>query len=105
MSLLQEIYGWAQAQPAWQRDAISRLLAKQTLTTDDVDDLYALLKVAHGIKDSKGREPHKFSADQIPAEIKIATHVELRAVKNLKHVNAIAANQRLPLGAVGLTVI
>jgi recombinational DNA repair ATPase RecF len=105
MSLLQEIFGWAQGQPAWQSDAISRLLAKQTLTTDDVDDLYALLKVAHGIPDPKGRKPNKFSADQIPAEIKNATHVELHAIKNLRHVNAIAENQRLPLGATGLTVI
>lgn len=44
MSILQEILGWTQGVPAWQSDAAARLLAKQTLNADDLDDLYALLK-------------------------------------------------------------
>lgn len=105
MSILQEILIWAQGLPAWQSDAVARLLAKQSLTQYDVDDLFALLKVAHGIPDSKDRKPKPLTADQIPAPVKVSSHVELRAMKNLRHVNAIAENQYLPFGTFGLTVI
>jgi energy-coupling factor transporter ATP-binding protein EcfA2 len=105
MSILLEILGWTQTLPSWQSDAVARLLAKQTLTTDDLDDLYALLKVAHGIPDLKDRKPKPLTANQIPAPVKLTTHVELRAMKNLRNVNAIAENQRLPFSAVGMTVI
>jgi len=105
MSILQEILSWTQGLPAWQGDAIARLLAKQTLSADDQDDLFALVKLSHGIPDPKHRKPRPLTADQIPARLKVTKHVELRAMKNMRHVNAIADNQRLPFSAAGLTVI
>lgn len=105
MSILLEIFAWTQGLPAWQSDAVSRLLAKQILTTEDYDDLYALLKLAHGIDDPKKRQPKPLTAEQIPAPIKVTRHVELSAIKNLLNVNAIAENQHLALSASGLTVI
>ncbi|HAN49110.1 MAG TPA: ATPase, partial [Nitrospira sp.] len=105
MSILQEILGWTQGVPAWQSDAAARLLAKQTLNAEDLDDLYALLKMAHGIPDPKNRTPKPLASDQIPAPVKASTHVELLAMKNLQHVNAIAENQYLSFGSGGLTVI
>ena len=105
MSILQEILDWTKGLPEWQSDAVARLLAKQTLTIEDQDDLFALLKAAHGITDPKDRKPKPLTADQIPAPVQAATHVELRAIKSMRHVNAIAENQRLPFGASGMTVI
>ena len=105
MSILQDILKWAQGLPAWQSDAIARLFAKQTLSQSDLDDLHALLKTEHGIPDPKGRVASKLSADQIPAASAANAHVELLAIKNLRHVNAIAQNQRLTFGAKGLTII
>lgn len=105
MSILQEILAWAQGLPAWQSDAVARLLAKQMLTADDQDDLFALLKLAHGIPDPKGRTPKPLTAEQIPAPVEKATHIALLAMKNMHHVNAIAENQRLPFSASGMTVI
>ncbi|QKE40022.1 MAG: AAA family ATPase [Ferrovum myxofaciens] len=105
MSILQEILNWAQGLPSWQSDAVARLLVQQALVAEDVDDLFALLKLSHGIPDPKGRTPKPLTADQIPAPVKVSTHVELRAMKNMRHVNAIAENQRLPFGTSGLTVI
>ena len=105
MSLLQEILKWTESLPPWQSDAVARLLAKQTLTPDDEADLLALLKAAHGIPDPKSRTPKPLTADQIPAPAMGSAHVELRAMKNLRHVNAIAENQHLPFGSSGLTVI
>lgn len=103
--LLQEILDWSKSLPAWQSDAVARLLATQTLTAEDQDDLFALLKAAHGIPDPKDRKPKPLTADQIPAPVKATTHVELRAMKNMRHVNAIAENQHLPFSAAGMTVI
>ncbi len=105
LSLLQEILNWSQGLPAWQSDAVARLLAKQTLTAEDQDDLFALLKAANGIPDPKGRKPNPLTADQIPAPVKATTHVELLAMKNMRHVNAIAENQRLSFSPDGMTVI
>ncbi|WP_425894515.1 AAA family ATPase [Ralstonia pseudosolanacearum] len=105
MAILQEILAWTQGLPAWQSDAVSRLLAKQTLVPQDHEDLYALLKLAHGIPDPKNRQPKPLTADQIPAQVEANTHIELRAIKNLRNVNAIAENQQLTVGPVGMTVI
>lgn len=105
MTILQEILVWTQGLPAWQSDAVARMLAKQTLTPQDLEDLYALLKLAHGIPDPKNRQPQPLTADQIPAQVKATTHIELRAIKNLRNVNAIAENQQLAVGPVGMTVI
>jgi energy-coupling factor transporter ATP-binding protein EcfA2 len=105
MPVLQEILAWSKTIPAWQSDAISRLLAKQKLEGSDLDDLFALLKASQGIADPKGRTPTPMTADQVPAPIQLATHVSLLAIKNLSRVNAIAPNRRLPIGATGLTVI
>ncbi len=105
MTLLQEILNWSTSLPPWQSDAVARLLAKQTLTAEDQDDLFALLKTAHGIPDPKVRKPKPLTAEQIPAPVKATTHVELRAIKNMRHVNAIAENQRLPFSSTGMTVI
>ncbi|RZL94536.1 MAG: ATPase [Variovorax sp.] len=105
MSILQEVLVWTQGLPSWQSDAVARLLAKQTLTEGDLDDLYALLKAAHGIPDPKDRKPEPLTAGQIPAPVKETTHVQLRAMKDLRHVNAIAESQNLPFSAAGMTVI
>ena len=73
MSILQEILDWTKGLPEWQSDAVARLLAKQTLTIEDQDDLFALLKAAHGITDPKDRKPKPLTADQIPAPVQAAS--------------------------------
>ena len=104
MPVLQEILVWTQGLPAWQSDAVSRLLEKRTLTPQDYEDLYALLKLAHGIPDPKNRQPLPLTANQIPAQVEENTHIELLAIKNLRNVNAIAENQQLAVGPAGMTV-
>ena len=105
MSITREILVWAQGLPLWQSDAVSRLLTKQSLTADDIDDLFALLKSEHGIVDPKGRVPRPLSADQIPASVPVETHVEILSIKNMRNVNAIAKDQCLSFFKSGITVI
>jgi len=40
MIILNEILDWSMGLPAWQSDAISRLLNCETLSKDDTDDGY-----------------------------------------------------------------
>ena len=105
MTILQEILNWSKGLPAWQSDAIARLFAKGTLSTDDVDDLFALLKAEHGIPDTEGRKATRLSADQIPVAPECDTQVKMMGLKNLRHVNALAEKQRLPFCPSGLTLI
>lgn len=55
MTILQEIQKWSEKQPAWQQDAIARLYLQSELSNKDYEDMYALLKMEHGIPDPKGR--------------------------------------------------
>ena len=105
MSILQEILGWAKGLAPWQSDAVGRLFTKESLSAEDLDDLYAILKAEHGIPDPKGRKANPLADDKIPAGSQPNEHVELAAMKNLSDVNAIAEKQRLEFGSKGLTVI
>ena len=105
MSVLQEIVSWAQDLPPWEADAISRLLSKPALTGDDYEDLFALLKAEHGVPDPKNRVPTKLDADIAPVPTQPSDQVQLKAIKNLIRVNAIAEAHTLPIAATGLTVI
>jgi len=105
MSIFQEILKWSEGLPAWQSDAIARLFAKEALSEADLDDLFALMKAEHGIPDPQCRTANKLNAEQIPAPAAPNTHIRLMALKNLRHVNRIADNQRLVFNPNGVTVI
>ncbi|WP_068871006.1 AAA family ATPase [Edwardsiella tarda] len=105
MTILQEILAWSQGLPPWQSDAVSRLLRKQTLTTQDHDDLYALLKLHFGISDPKNRKANPLTAAQLPVPVTKDTDIKLFTIKDLHNVNAIAENQQLVIGPTGMTVI
>ncbi len=105
MSILQDILKWSNSLPAWQSDAIGRLFEKEELSIEDLNDLYALLKDEHGLEDPKGRKAIRLSADQIPVSATSSTQIELIAMKDLRNVNCIAPDQRLPFSPRGLTLI
>jgi hypothetical protein len=105
MSILQEVLAWSKRLPAWQSDAVARLLAKAELSPVDETDLFALLKLEHGIADPQGRIARPLSADQIPVPVQSSTHVQLVAIKDMRQVNAIAEGQKLRFAPTGLTVI
>lgn len=105
MSILQEILHWSKGLPPWQSDALRRLFMNGSLSNDDIDDLFALLKAEHGIPDSKSHTAKILSADQIPVSVVPDTKIKILALKNLRHVNAIAENQHLNFSSMGLTLI
>jgi len=104
MALLNEILSWSTTLPVWQQDAVRRLFLQEDLTQQDYDDLYALLKVAHGIPDSQNRQPIPLAAEHLPAKTTGATIV-LKAMRDLQHVNRIVSGQTLTFSPTGITVI
>jgi energy-coupling factor transporter ATP-binding protein EcfA2 len=105
MTILQEILKWSEGLPVWQQDAIARLYVKSDLSPQDFDDLYALLKSAHGIPDPNGRVPSKLATELVAVPQASDRLVQIVAIKNLCNVNALAEDQRLPINPSGLSVI
>ncbi len=107
MALLDEILAWTEASlTPWQRDAARRLFQEQQgLSPLDYDDLYALLKSSHGLADPANRTPVPLAAAHLPARAAGVAGVVLKAMRELKNVNRIAANQVLQFAPKGLTVI
>ena len=106
MSLTADILAWAQTDlKPWQSDAVRRLFQKGDLSSEDLRDLYALLKVQHGIPDPNGRKPKPVSAEDVPDPTSKALTVVLLWMRDLKYVNSIAEGQALSFSPQGLTVI
>lgn len=105
MTILQEILKWSKELPGWQQDVIAKLYSKTDLSAQDYDDVYALLKSAHGIVDTKGRVPTKLADEQVAAPQTVDRLVQLAAIKNLRNVNALAEGQRISINPSGLSVI
>ena len=104
MALLDRILLWSATLPDWQRDAMRLLFQQEELTEQDYDDLYAMLKAAHGIPDQGNRRPVPLAAEHLPANVSSGI-VVLNAMRDLLHVNRIASGQTLTLSPVGITVI
>jgi hypothetical protein len=57
MTTLETIITWAEDDlPAWQSDAVRRLLSQDTLSDDDKNDILLMLKDSAGLNDAKTSE-------------------------------------------------
>jgi len=94
---LANVLAWSADNPSWQRDALRRLATQAALESAEIDELVAICKgdsPAIPLDATHLRDP---SRDQ--------GEVYLRQVHGVRHVNALAADQRLTLHRVGLTII
>ncbi|MGF6739578.1 AAA family ATPase [Paraburkholderia atlantica] len=105
MTIIQEIYQWSNNLSAWQQDAIARLYVNRELSPEDIEDLYALAKAEAGIPDEKGRVPKKLASAEVAPQTNPKRLVQIVAVKEVQHVNALVQGGRLPISPTGLTVI
>jgi hypothetical protein len=105
--LLKAIQQWAHSSkaPAWQHEAMIRLLQNGELTAADDADLWAILKSGRGIDDEQKRSARSFGPELVPPEKKAGATVKLIAISSLKNVNALAENSSLELAREGLTAI
>lgn len=108
MALLDDILAWSQKDlKPWQRDALRRLFAapKGALSTQDMDELYALLKAAHGLSNPSGLAPIPLAPAHLPANSATADVVILKSMHSTKHLNRLVGGQRVEFAPNGLTDI
>ena len=108
MTTLETIIRWAESDlPAWQSDAVRRLLSQDALSDDDKNDILRMLKAGAGLKDDKTPfpTPTPVSAGAVSSAPKAETAVTLKAIQELKSVNAIPDGASLCFGHQGLTVV
>jgi hypothetical protein len=107
MPVLREILSWSKFCPAWQRDALRRLVQNGTLSTKDFSELTLICQSKHGLLPPgtpvSANQP--LSEDHLPPDVQSNQAVALAAVEAVQHVNAIACKQPLVFGSADLTVV
>lgn len=94
---LANILTWSVDCPSWQRDALRRFATQGAIDAPEIDELIAISKgdvAAVPLEASHLRDPNRDQGE-----------VYLRQVHGVRHVNALAPDQRLSLHRVGLTII
>lgn len=102
MSVLNEILDWSQDRPAWQRDALRRLVLHGELSDDDIRALTDICKSAHGLAEQQDIAP--LTKDHVPEKTTCSAPVSLMSIFHHRGVNALAEDQTLKFGP-NLTVV
>ena len=102
MTVLQEILDWSQDRPAWQRDALRRLLVQGEVSGDDIRALAEICKAAHGL--AAHQESTPLARAHVPTKSNAAVPVSLVSIFHHRGVNALAEGQSLRF-APNLTVV
>ncbi|MHB1127891.1 MAG: AAA family ATPase [Bacillota bacterium] len=102
VSVHKEILEWSQDRPAWQRDALRRLILNGELYDDDLRELIEICKSAHGLSDQQ--KPIPLAKEHLPDRGSGQAQVTLVSIFHQRGVNALAENQTLNFTA-GLTVV
>ena len=104
MSVLEEIFKWSQSRerPAWQRDALRRLVSKGELSEDDIRELEEICKSKYGLTEQQDTVPLTRIHTQDDATG--LAPVSLLSIFHHRGVNALAEGQTLKF-VPGLTLV
>lgn len=94
---LANILAWSADSPGWQRDALRRLATQASLESAEIDELASICK--------GDRPAVPLEAGHLRGVNRGHGEVYLRQVHGVRHVNALAPDQRLTFHRVGLTII
>lgn len=95
---LADLVTWAEKRPAWQKDALRRLVTGETLDDPAIAELTELCL-------DPARTHTPIAQSHIVAETSAAEPISLVSIKNPTAINALASQQELSFEPVGLTVI
>ena len=95
---LADLLAWAEKRPAWQKDALRRLVTGETLDDQAIAELTGLCL-------DPARTHTPISQSHIVAETIAAEPISLISIKNPTAINALASQQELSFEPAGLTVI
>lgn len=101
MTVLREILQWSQDRPAWQREALRRLVLNVELSDEDINALAEICKSGHGLAEQRDVVP--LAKEHVPDQTTSAP-VSLVSIFHHRGVNALAEDQTLKFGP-GLTIV
>jgi energy-coupling factor transporter ATP-binding protein EcfA2 len=101
VTVLQDILEWSQHRPAWQRDALRRLVLSGDLTDEDIRALAEICKSGYGLAEPQETAP--LAQEHVP-ERAAGPPVSLVSIFHHRGVNALAEGQELKFG-LGLTIV
>lgn len=99
MALEEQIIGWSQTRPLWQRAVLRRVATGDLLTDPDYDQL------VEGILVSKPTPDVSFGLGELPQTDPGALPVRLVSIEKPEHVNALESDEPLTFETDGLTII
>ena len=102
MTVLHQIVEWSDSRPAWQRDALRRLVLHGELSKTDIDALVEICKATHGLSDPQEITP--LTQAHVPDRSDAGAPISLVSILHHKGVNALAERQTLRF-APALTVV
>jgi hypothetical protein len=102
VTVLRDILEWSRDRPAWQRDALRRLVINGELADGDVRELTAICKSGHGLAETQPTTP--LANEHVPDRPGGAAPVSLVSIFHHRGVNALAEGQTLKF-STGLTVV
>ena len=107
-SVLHDIFAWSIGRPAWQCDALRRIITKETLDESDRAELENLCRQIPGALAANGASlvAVPLALCHLPPAPNAQTSVSLEYLNNLTGVNRLPTGQKVTFGqAPGLTVI
>ena len=99
---MDELLDWSVGRPAWQRDALRRLVLEGELSDEDVRDLTEVCKARHGLAEQLETRP--LTKADLPTRGGSGAPVSLTSIFHHRGVNALAEGQTLTF-APNLTVV
>lgn len=107
MSVLTDILDWSSDRPAWQRDALRRIITQESLSHEDIAELTRICLANHGIiePDNPPPESNPFSAEHLPQSESEVEQVQFVGLRDVFGVNALAPEQQLHFEINGMTII
>ena len=102
---LADIVAWCGELPGWQQDALRRIVECRELTAEDIGELVALCKHAHGLEVEDVPPIRRLRPEHVPKGTTTGQAVTLCSVAEPENVNALDRTQELKFAATGLTVV
>lgn len=104
-SALSEIVGWCGELPAWQQDALRRIVEIGDLTVTDIGELAALCKRSHDLEIADVPELRPLKPEHVSKGTTSGKTVTICSIAEPENVNALDHTQELKFAENGLTVV
>lgn len=103
-SVLEIILEWSEVRPAWQRDALRRIVLNGALAGDDIAELVELCKKEKGATNI-AIAPKPLEASDLPANPGVGEAISLLSISGVEGVNQLAPEQTVEFEPFSLTIV